>query len=116
VKAVSAILAVWLLSGAGAVGGSIVGNAAGKTGLFVCAFVGGLLAAAGAASFSARVGWIDATRRRHAMFGAMAGFALAAVIAVTNLHTPVIPVLATALAGVGAVLGGTLARSQEKDG
>lgn len=104
-KAVSAILAVWLLSGAGAVGGSIVGNAAGKTGLFVGALIGGLLAAAGAASFSARVGWIDPAGRRNAMFGAMAGFALAASIAVFNLQGPVVPVLATALAGVGAVAG-----------
>lgn len=111
-KAVSAILAIWLLTGAGAVAGSIVGNAAGKTGLFVGALTGGLLAAAGAASFSARVGWIDPARRRSAMLGAMAGFALAAPIAAFNLQGPVIPVLATALAGVGAVAGATFGQAK----
>jgi hypothetical protein len=33
------------------------------------------------------------------------GFVLAAFIAVNNLYTPVIPVLSTALVGMGAVLG-----------
>jgi hypothetical protein len=44
------------------------------------------------------------------MLGAIAGFAVAAPIAATNLHTPVIPVLATGLAGVGAVLGSAFSR------
>ena len=110
----SAILAVWLLSGAGAVGGSIAGNAGGKVGLFVGALIGGLLAAAGAASFAARVGWIDPARRRSAMLGAMAGFALATPIAVFNLQGPIIPVLATALAGVGAVAGAAFGQAKRE--
>lgn len=100
-------MVVWLLTGVGAVGGSILGNAAGKIVLFAGAIAGGLLAAAGAASLVSRRGWINPAGRRRAMLGAMAGFAIAVPIAALNLDGPVIPVLVTGLAGVGAVLGGT---------
>jgi hypothetical protein len=37
--------------------------------------------------------------------GALIGLAIAAPIAVANLHTPIIPIAVTSLAGVGALLG-----------
>ena len=109
-KLVSAFVAIWLVTGAGAVAGSIAGAAAGKSALFAGALVGGLLAAAGSAWFVVRVGWLRQSTQRNAVLGAIAGFAVAAPIAATNLHTPVIPVLATGLAGLGAVVGGALSR------
>jgi hypothetical protein len=40
------------------------------------------------------------------------GFAIATPIAVTNLHTPVTPVLICSLAGVGVLLGPRLSRGR----
>lgn len=96
---------VWLVSGAGAVGGSILGNAAGGKGLFAGALLGGTLAAAAAAWVAVRFGWIQRQRQRPAAIGAALGFLIAAPIAALNLHTPVVPVLACALTGVGALIG-----------
>jgi hypothetical protein len=105
VKLALAFVAIWLVTGAGAVAGSIAGAAAGKSALFAGALVGGVLAAAASAWFTARVGWLRRSAQRNTVLGAIAGFAVAAPIAATNLHTPVIPVLATGLAGLGAVAG-----------
>jgi hypothetical protein len=44
------------------------------------------------------------------VLGGVVGFAVAAPIAVTNLHTPVTPVVICALAGVGLLLGIGIAR------
>ena len=114
-KLVPAVFVVWLLTGIGAVGGSILGNAAGKVAMFTGAFLGGLRAAAGAASVVARYGWVNPAKRRQAMLGAMAGFAVAAPIAALNLDGPVIPVLVTGLAGVGAVLMGATITEENED-
>jgi hypothetical protein len=110
VKLALAFVAIWLVTGAGAVAGSIAGAAAGKSALFAGALVGGVLAAAASTWSAVRVGWLRQSTQRNAVLGAIAGFAVAAPIAATNLHTPVIPVLATGLAGVGAVLGSAISR------
>jgi hypothetical protein len=110
VKLALAFVAIWLVTGAGAVAGSIAGAAAGKSALFAGALVGGVLAAAASAWFTARLGWLGRSAQRNTVLGAIAGFAVAAPIAATNLHTPVIPVLATGLAGLGAVVGSAFGR------
>jgi len=56
------------------------------------------------------VGWLHRSAQRNIALGAVAGFAMAAPIAGMNLHTPVIPVLATALAGLGAIAGAVFTR------
>ena len=109
-KLALAFVAIWLVTGAGAVAGSIAGAAAGKSALFAGALAGGVVLAAASAWFTVRVGWLHRSAQRNAVLGAIAGFALAAPIAATNLHTPVIPVLATGLAGLGAIVGGALSR------
>jgi len=113
VKLVLVFVATWLVTGAGAVAGSIAGGAAGKSGLFAGALVGGVLAAAGSAWVAVRAGWLRRSAQRSAVLGAIAGFAVAAPIAATNLHTPVIPVLATGLAGLGAVAGAAFTHQPE---
>jgi hypothetical protein len=99
------LIAVWLISGAGAVGGSILGNAGGTTWLFVGAAIGGAGASVLAVRICARFGWLPAAGANAASVGALIGFLIAAPIAATNLHTPVIPVLACSLAGAGALIG-----------
>jgi hypothetical protein len=98
------------LAGLGAVIGSILGNAAGKPGLFAGAVVGGLLGVMAAVAALAKLQWLSGEDRRGAFVGGIVGFAVAAPVAVTNLRTPVIPVLICGLAGVGLLLGVGVAR------
>ena len=106
------LTAGWALAGLGAVIGSILGNAAGKPGLFAGAIVGGILGVGAAVAAATRLRWLSTGDRRGALAGGILGFAVAAPIAVANLHTPVTPVLSCALAGVGVLLGAWLARSR----
>lgn len=99
------LIVVWLVTGAGAVGGSMLGNAAGRTWLFVGAAIGGVIASVLAVRLCARLGWLPLAGANAASVGALIGFLVAAPIAATNLHTPVIPVLACSLAGAGALIG-----------
>jgi hypothetical protein len=104
-KPVATLVFVWLLTGFGAVAGSIPGSAAGKAGLFAGALVGGAALACLSPLVCSRLGWIAGTARRAASIGALLGFLVAAPIAATNLRTPVIPVLVCSFAGIGALLG-----------
>ena len=100
----------WALAGLGAVMGSILGNAAGKPGLFAGACAGGVAALGAAVGLGSKFAWLGAHDRFGAFVGGLVGFAVAVPIAVTNLHTPVTPVLACGLAGVGLLLGVGVAR------
>jgi hypothetical protein len=104
------LIAAWTLSGLGAVLGSILGNAAGKTGLFAGAVVGGVLGVVAAVVALTKLHWVLGEERRSALVGGIVGFGVAAPIAVTNLHTPITPVLACGLTGVGLLLGVGVAR------
>jgi hypothetical protein len=106
-KSAATLVLVWLLSGFGAVAGSILGNAGGRAGLFTGAVVGGAALAYLSPMVCSRLGWIAGTARRGASVGALLGFLIAAPIAATNLRTPVIPVLTCSFAGVGALIGGS---------
>ena len=105
VKPILALLTAWALAGLGAVIGSILGNAAGKPGLFAGAIVGGVLGVGAAVAAITKMHWLLPEGRRGAFIGGTIGFAVAAPIAVTNLHTPLIPVLICCLAGIGLLLG-----------
>jgi hypothetical protein len=91
------------LAGLLAMLGSMVGIAAGS--IYAGGVIGGLVGCAAAAHSASRRGWIAPGRFLPTAVGAGAGFLAAAALAVTNLHTPVIPVLSTALVGIGALLG-----------
>jgi hypothetical protein len=110
VKPIPAFFATWALTGLGAVVGSVLGHGAGKRGLFAGAVVGGVLGVGAAVVILARLQWLSLADRRGAFIGGIVGFAVAAPIAVSNLLTPITPVLACALAGAGLVLGVRLAR------
>ena len=98
-------IAAWGFAGLGAVIGSILGNAAGKPGLFAGAIVGGAIGVGAAVVVVTRLRWLASEDRRGASAGGIIGFAVAAPIAVINLHTAVTPVLICSLAGVGMLLG-----------
>jgi hypothetical protein len=104
-KPILLFAATWALAGLGAVIGSVLGNAAGKPGLFGGAIVGGILGVGAAVVAATKLRWLAPEDRRGALAGGIIGFTVAAPIAVTNLHTPVTPVLICGLAGVGLLLG-----------
>jgi len=92
-----------LAPGAGAVFGSILGNAAGKTGLFIGAVVGGLIGVTAGVRFSAARGWITKERAPKVYVFSAAGFLVAALIAGNNLWTPFIPLGSTVIIGIAAL-------------
>ncbi len=97
-----------VVGGAGGLVGSILGNAFGKTGLFVGGFIGGVVLAPVTAWVARRMGWIAAPRFWHVAGGAAAGFMAAATLAINTLSSPVGPVIATTLTGLGAIAGARL--------
>ncbi len=109
-KPIPVFLATWALAGLGAVVGSILGSAAGKTGLFAGAGVGGVFGVGAAVVVFTKLQWLASEDRGGAFVGGIVGFAVAAPFAVTNLHTPITPVLTCALGGVGLLLGVGVAR------
>jgi hypothetical protein len=109
-RPIPAFLTAWALAGIGAVIGSILGHAAGKPGLFAGAVVGGVVGVGAAVAVLTRLQWLSREDRGGAFVGGIVGFAVAAPIAVINLHSPVTPVLICGLAGVGLLLGVGVAR------
>ena len=65
--------------------GSVLGNSTGKTGLFVGAVIGGLSGVALAVWLSTRIGLLSKTNFLPALIGGIAGFIVAAVIAINGL-------------------------------
>jgi hypothetical protein len=92
------------------VGGSILGAAFGQRGLFAGAIVGGLIGIIVAVRLALWRGWISVQNQRNTLLGGIIGFAVAALIATNNLHTPVIPALSGLLIGAGAVIGSLLGK------
>ena len=95
-----------LAGGAGAFVGSVVGNAFGRTALFAGAVMGGALTSAAAAFVSARLKWIHTAERVPTAIGAVAGFLVAAAIAVNTLSSPIGPLTSTLLIGIGGYSAG----------
>lgn len=104
-RAVLLFLVMCAAAGAGAVGGSILGNSVGRTGLLIGAVLGGIIGVTAGTRIAAWRGWIlrDQAPRVH-VFSTLA-FLVAAVIAGTSLWTPLIPLAATCLVGIAAVIG-----------
>jgi hypothetical protein len=97
-----------LIGGIGGVVGSILGNALGRTGLFAGGFIGGVVLAPLTSLVARRMGWIAPARFWHVATGAAIGFVAAATLAINTLSSPVGPVVATSLTGLGAIAGARL--------
>lgn len=104
-KPTATLILVWLVTGIGAVAGSIPGAALGPRGLFAGAALGGPLGAIVAVWICVRLGWLERAHQRASSIGAAAGFVVAIPIAVMGLRSPVVPVLVCSLAGFGALAG-----------
>lgn len=97
-------LVMCIIPGFMAVLGSIVGNAFGKTGLFVGAVLGGLIGVTAATRIALWRNWISRDRGPAVQFAGLVGFIVAALIAGNNLWTPLIPIASTWIIGGSAVL------------
>ena len=85
--------------------GSVVGHVLGKIGLFSGAFVGGIAGVALGVWLSARVALLDKQESQVTFIGGTVGFIVAALLTVTNLQGPLIPMASVAFIGFGAVIG-----------
>src|SRR5215510_7047574 len=104
-KNLSLFLIVCFLSGVGTLVGSVPGHGVGGNGLFVGAIVGGSLGVLVSTRLAVRLNLIDQSAYTAVAVGGLAGFGLASVITMANLHTPIIPLLSIALVGFGAIVG-----------
>ena len=85
--------------------GSVLGNAFGKTGLFVGAIVGGLVGILVALLVATRLKLVARDALVTVYVITAAAFGIAATIAVLNLDGPLIPLASIMLIGLGAVAG-----------
>ncbi len=100
-----------MLGGLGGVIGSVLGSGFGQGALFTGGFIGGVLIAPLTAWVARWRHWIDASRFWPVAAGSAIGFLAAATVAVNTLSSPVGPVLATTLIGLGALAGARIGAS-----
>jgi len=93
--------------------GSVVGHRAGKVGIFSGAVIGGIAGIAIAVWLTVGLGVLEQRNSRVTFVGGIVGLIIAAVIAVTNLRNPLIPMASVALIGLGALIGKTLGHKRE---
>jgi hypothetical protein len=104
-KNTSLFLIVCFLSGVGTLVGSVLGRSVGSNGLFLGAIVGGSLGVLVSTRLAIRLNLIQRSTYSAVAVSGLVGFVLASIMAVTNLHTPIIPLLSVALVGLGAIVG-----------
>ena len=109
-RAFPTLILCWLVTGFGAAGGSVLGNAGGPSGLRVGAILGGVLGLLSAVATARKLGWLPKAESTGAFIGGLVGFAVAVPITLSNMHTPVVPIASSGLVGVGALFGAGVAR------
>ncbi len=90
--------------------GSFMGHSISSVGLFAGAISGGIVGVAAAVWLAVRLHLLEGASYGVTFLGGLVGFVLAAVIAVKNLHGPLIPMASVALIGLGAILGKAVSR------
>ena len=85
--------------------GSFMGHSIRSIGIFPGAITGGTVGVAVAVWLASRLCLLDRASYAATCLGGLIGFILAAVIAVKNLHGPLIPMASVGLIGLGAILG-----------
>jgi|SRR5437016_5610031 len=100
-----------VLGGAGGALGSVIGHAVRPGGVFAGGFLFGAALVIAGVFFAERRRWTSREQRPWAILGGVFGFALAAMVTLSTLSSPVGPVLSTLLIGSGAALGARVGRS-----
>jgi hypothetical protein len=104
-----------VMGGLGGFLGSVLGNAFGREGLFAGGFIGGALLAPVTAWVARWRRWIEPSQFWPVAVGAGVGFLAAATLAVNTLSSPIGPLIATTLTGLGAVAGAKVSRNTAAD-
>lgn len=99
------------LGGAGGAIGSMAGDSLGRGGVIGGGFVLGAALVIAGGFLSTRWGWIRRAQRIWTIIAGVFGFALAAIVTLSTLSSPVGPILSTLLIGTGAVLGAIVGNS-----
>lgn len=94
-----------LLGGAGGALGSMAGSALGRGGVIGGGLLGGAALVVAAGFLSARWHWVTPPQRLWTIVGGVLGFAVASLVTLSTLSSPIGPILSTVLIGIGAVLG-----------
>src|SRR5437660_1535255 len=92
--------------------GSVLGRGVSHAGLFAGAVIGGVFGVAAALFLALRLNLMERAVFGAAFLGGVVGFAAAAVVAVNNLHGPLIPVASVGLVGAGAIIGKAVGRGR----
>lgn len=92
--------------------GSFVGHSINSIGIFAGAISGGIVGVAAAVWLAVRLRVLDGASYGATLLGGLIGFIVAALIAVKNLHGPVIPIASVGLIGLGAILGKAFSRKR----
>jgi hypothetical protein len=100
-----------LLGGAGGAIGAVAGNALGPGGVFGGGLLLGAALVVAGGFLASRWGWITRPQRLWAIVGGVFGFALAWIVTLSTLSSPMGPILSTLLIGSGAVLGAVVGNS-----
>jgi len=104
-KNVWLFLIVCFLSGVCTLVGSVLGTRLVAGGLLWGAFAGGIVGVMAATWVATRLALIERANYNAGSIGGVAGFILASIVAITNLHTSIIPLASITLVGLGTVLG-----------
>jgi hypothetical protein len=92
--------------------GSVIGGVIGQTPLFIGGTVGGLIGVWIGGWIAQRLRLIKEIEFKPTIIGGCIGFIIATVIALNNLHTPVIPLLSTGLTGIGSLIAVSVQRKR----
>jgi hypothetical protein len=90
--------------------GSFMGHSISSIGILAGAIIGGIVGVVAAVWLAVLLHLLDRASYVATFLGGLVGFILAAVIAVKNLHGPLIPMASVGLIGVGAILGKAVSR------
>lgn len=92
--------------------GSVLGGVIGQTPLFIGGILGGLIGVWIGGWLVQRLRYIKETEFKPVIIGGCIGFIIATVIALNNLHTPVIPLLSASLIGIGSLIAISVQRKR----
>ena len=109
-------LSMCVLGGAGGALGSIAGHGLGAGGLFAGGFVGGTLFVVASGFLGEKRRWITHGQRLWIILGGVFGFALACMVALATLGSPIGPILSTLLIGAGGVFGALVGQNPHDQG
>ena len=103
-------LSVCIITGLSTFAGSIIGHAFGQQALFAGAVIGGITGMFLSCFIAGKIKKLQPLSFKSTFIGGIIGYAVAAIIAVNSLHSPLITAGSMAFAGLGAIVGYSLGK------